>query len=274
MHIAQICYFLIAYAFITIVVRSYDTSVHPWYSIVYAHLEAHFGIFGLLQMVQSSAFFVGCTLLGTLVYAGHVKEVNRAVQASLALNRCSNLGAKPVFHYTRTTSSLLNRQLNEHNRVCYLVMRGCAELFGNVLLCFLLTHLPTNVYLLQRNVFAAPPLFTLLLFWLIIFFQALAAFVVFAPLAWVQTVFHSPRRFIPRLQMLMSGKRRWQLCYKLKYDDLLNRLLHGPKMALTIGTLQPITFYSALEFLFLYLGYVLMGISQMIQANLDKFAGK
>ena len=238
---------LIAYAFITIVVRSYDTSVHPWYSIVYAHLEAHFGIFGLLQMVQSSAFFVGCTLLGTLVYAGHVKEVNRAVQASLALNRCSNLGAKPVFHYTRTTSSLLSRQLNEHNRVCYLVMRGCAELFGNVLLCFLLTHLPTNVYLLQRNVFAAPPLFTLLLFWLIIFFQALAAFVVFAPLAWVQTVFHSPRRFIPRLQMLMSGKRRWQLCYKLKYDDLLNRLLHGPKMALTIGTLQPITFYSALE---------------------------
>lgn len=230
---------VIAYAFIGLVVITYDASVHPWYSIGYAFFEVQFALYGLLQMIQSAIFFVNCTLLGTIVYGGHVMDVNREVKS---LVNKSIIDSKLMLSKVHP---LLYRQLNEHNRVCYLVIRGCTELFGNVLLCFLLIHLPTNVYLLQQNVFSAPPIASLIILWLIIFFQALAAFVVFAPLAWASKIFHSPKKFLPKLQVLMNGK--WWLLYKLKYDDLLNRLLYGPKMALTIGTLQPITFYTALE---------------------------
>lgn len=202
-------------------------------------MELQLVIFGLLQMIQSSAFFVNCTLLGTIVFSGHVKDVGRRIHS---LVEKSNIESKLTLfniHY------LLYKQLSEHNLVCYLVMRGGKELFSSVLLCFLLTHLPTNVYLIQRNVFAAPPFETMLILWLIIFFQAMAAFVVFSPLAWVTKVYHSPKQFIPKLQVLMNGK--WWLLYKLKYDDLLNRLLQGPRMAVTIGSMQAVTYSSALE---------------------------
>lgn len=44
----------------------------------------------------------------------------------------------------------------------------------------------------------------------------------------------------------MLPGRAWIL-YKAKYDDLYNRLLQGPKMAISIGPVESVTYQSSLE---------------------------
>lgn len=220
-------------------ILTYDLTVHPLFSLFIFFIEILITVFSLLQIIQSSIFFVNCTLLGTFVYTSHVKEVNKSVKLLVY-----NKGKKGNLSFS-SVYQVIYRQLKEHNLVCYLVMHACKKLFGNVLLVFLLIHIPTNIYLLQQNAFASPPFLTMLILWLVILAQCVAAIIVFLPLAWMTKVFHSPNKFILKLQMLMKGK-QW-LTYKFKYDDLFNRLHQGPKNAIFIGNFQAITFSTALE---------------------------
>lgn len=49
-------------------------------------------------------------------------------------------------------------------------------------------------------------------------------------------------------QLKSSGKlsKPW-LRLKLKYDDLFHRLSYGPKMAISMGPMSPVTFGAVLE---------------------------
>ncbi len=100
--------------------------------------------------------------------------------------------------------------LAEHNKVCYVVVRGSVDFFGGVLLAFLCTHLPVNVFLLRRNLLLSRSVAQIseVIPWTIVLFQALAAVIVFGPLAWCAKVYHHPRRYIPRLMMLMRAVAR------------------------------------------------------------------
>lgn len=105
---------------------------------------------------------------------------------------------------------------------------------------------PINIYFIRRMIFLENTFYSLVMMYCASSVQLLAGMVVFAPLAWCQKVFHSPREFIPKLQPLLVGY-QW-LIFKLKYDDLYGRLKDkGPKCAVSIGPAGAITYLSSLE---------------------------
>lgn len=156
---------------------------------------------------------------------------------------------------------LVDRFLEDHNLTCYLVLEGSSRLFGNILLGFLYTQIPMNIIFIRRIVFftwADPTLTAILSLVCVIQLEICAA--VFLPFAWCQTVYHSPKKFIPCLQVLTKGQSAW-LVTKMKYDDLLKRLLYGSKISISIGPLAEVTYFSSLEFLLSYVAYLLMSFS-------------
>ena len=150
-------------------------------------------------------------------------------------------------------------QLHEHNRTIFLVISGCRLLFGWVLFAFLLIHIPINVNLIRRCIYIQHlTLVELLVIWVIGLAQILITCFVICPLAWAYTVYHSPKKFIPTFQLLSTttativggnGQNGW-LWYKLKYDDLYQRLLYGPKFALSIGPVKEVTYFNSLEVIY------------------------
>lgn len=105
---------------------------------------------------------------------------------------------------------------------------------------------PINIYFIRRMIFLENTFYSLVMMYCASSVQLLAGMVVFAPLAWCQKVYHSPREFIPKLQPLLVGY-QW-LIFKLKYDDLYGRLKDkGPKCAVSIGPSGAITYLSSLE---------------------------
>ena len=115
--------FRIAFLFISIYIfyaLTYDTSLHPWHALLLVDFEFALAYYVLGRMIRSALFFLTCTMLGTLVYTGHVKEVNRAV------HRCLTPKSKkgPIGTISARFHSILHTQLREHNLVCYLVS-GC-----------------------------------------------------------------------------------------------------------------------------------------------------
>ena len=150
----KICYFLqggLAFLFFTVLVFAYtdgDYTLHPWYVIIWLLWEYLFTFLVALRMCRSAMFFTICTLLGTIVYTGHVIEVGRSVWTLIRENECNAVheekeeeeeammvgGKIPLTKHT-----VLYNELHEHNLVCFLVVDGCETLFGSVLLAFLLT---------------------------------------------------------------------------------------------------------------------------------------
>ena len=161
-------------------------------------------------------------------------------------------------HHHRT----FHFQLHEHNRVIYLMICGSRELFGWVLFAFLFINLPININLIRRNIFTKrlKPIESLIL-WFICFIQIFISFIVLCPLAWCCKVYHTPKKFIPSFQLMtiissnqqqsiecnITNQKNGWLWYKLKYDDLYQRLLYGPKFAISIGPVKEITYFNSLE---------------------------
>ena len=131
---------------------------------------------------------------------------------------------------------------------------------------------------------------TLAAYWLVVAIQLLELVVIFSPMSYTQVVMHRPHKVIPRLQAAMMGRememkmkiadkgKRKSLTttttttttttawtrLKLKYDDLYGRLLSGPKLAITIGQLAEVTYFSTYELLLTYIAYLLLAFSQLM----------
>lgn len=193
--------------------------------------------YSLIRLLQCALFFTFCTIIATLTYSGHVRELYKIVKIKVLKNR-QQLTFSTIFIN-------LQKLLEDHNKVCYLVVAGSNELFGAVLFSFLVTNVPINIFCIRQLVFFKTN-FTekyLISFTMAMQFFALAA--VMGPPAWCSVLYHSIARQIPKLQVLMNG-RPW-LLLKLKYDDFLNRMLYGCKIAIFMGPAGPITYSSALE---------------------------
>ena len=142
---------------------------------------------------------------------------------------------------------IVSNQLSVHNRVTYLVISGSHELFAFVLYAFLLTNIPVNVYLIQRNIFEQQKLMDQMVLWTVVFIQLIVFIIVFGPLAWCAEVYHSPAKFIPILQPMLRGSSGW-LWHKMKYEDLYHRLIDdGPKLAVCVGSVREITYMASIE---------------------------
>lgn len=194
----------------------------------------------LSEILAIGAFFTFAAFLATLVFAGHTVQLTAQIRKLLRAREHS----RNILFQTGTVNTLW-RYLEQHNRVCYLCVTGSRTLFGSVLLAFLYTNIPVNVNVISQNILGNRSMTDLLLFWIVALFQVTCFVGVFAPLAWAHSVYHSPARFIPGLQLRLKD-RRW-IWLKVKYDDLYNRLLVGPKMGVSIGPLKVVTYMAFVE---------------------------
>mgnify|MGYP007002774456 CR=1 FL=1 len=137
------------------------------------------------------------------------------------------------------------------------MLEGSDRLFGDILLGFLYTQIPVNVIFLRRIILfsSANPTLTLVLTIACAVQLAVCAGVLL-PFAWCQAIYHSPKRFIFRLQAATRGH-AW-LATKLNYEDLYGRLIRGPKISLSIGPISEVTYFSVFEFLLSYIAYLLL----------------
>ena len=160
--------------------------------------------------------------MGSLTHAGHILELNKSIHKIII--KYSRIKQIPL-----QVKNKLATQLYEHNRVCYLVIAGSDQLFGTIMASFLLTHIPANIYVLGKNLFATQQLKDMLYFWLIAFAQVIVWLISISPLVWSNKVYHSPKNFIPKLQIMIMKNPNLRL-FKFKYDDLYNRLIQGPQI--------------------------------------------
>ncbi|KAJ6224148.1 hypothetical protein RDWZM_002693, partial [Blomia tropicalis] len=243
-----------------------NTDTIRWYGYVWLNLEFLVYIYAGLECIQNGSFFSLCTITGTIVFAGHVIEMDRKMWKMIdqCRRKCPMLRS-----ISCRSHKIIDNQLCEHNRVTYLVISGSRELFSYILYAFLLTNIPVNVYLISRSAIEQQKLIDQFILWGIVFVQLVVLIIVFGPLAWCAKVYHAPAKFIPILQPMLRSSSGW-LWYKIKYEDLYHRLIdNGPKLAVSIGTVRAITYMASIEFMFMYIGYILMAFSQIIETNIN-----
>ncbi len=224
----------------------------------------------LLPMIRCALFFTFCTFIGTMIFTGHSEEVRK--EAVCLMEKYQKRGKLP-----HSATAQLKRFLRVHNLVSYFAVCGSEEIFGSVMFAFMGTNIPINVYMIKICLYK--PIFSVDLAMMATVFlvQSVAACSVFVLLAYSCKKFHSPKKVLLRVMMVLEGQ-RW-LMLKMKFNDLYYRLNYGVKIAITVGPLHGITYFSALEvqidltvlhflkykffilqYLFLYIGYLLMAL--------------
>ncbi len=235
-----------------------------WLAMVQMFSEVIGAFYILLCLVRYFFFFGAQTFLGTVIFTGHVLEERRLLSLKLSHHRGkkrlpSVVALLPIFRF-----------LKEHNLVCYQVLSGSQQLWSRLIFGVLLTQAPINIVFLRRLFSERTPNSLRFLFAIFILVQLAIYGIIFVPLSWCYSVYHSPAKLFPRMLMQMSSnllffggrRRQFWLLGKLKYDDLYGRLMRGPRIAVFIGPLHAITYLSSLEvctrhFSFLFLFAVL-----------------
>ncbi|KAH9403380.1 hypothetical protein TYRP_015265 [Tyrophagus putrescentiae] len=247
---------------------------HPWYMKVFEAYEMCWPLAFLLLLVRYVVFFTAWTVVGSVAFTSHVRELQAKVSCWLKQQQQQQFGYFKILAVQKRLPPggrlLVERFLREHNLVCFLVVSRSGQLFGKVILGTICTQIPINVIFVRKMVLGSSeeetPFSLRLLLFVFCFAQLLIFAIIFLPLAWCQKVYHSPKKFIPRLMLLSSSASgsgaSWWWRLRLKYNDLYGRLLRGPKFAISVGELHAVTYFSSMEFLFSYIAYLLMAFSK------------
>ena len=221
-----------------------DTGGFAWYAYIWINLELILCLNVALGIYQSGLFFTMFTIVGSFAYCGHLIQTN---QKTLKLMKECRLKSPKCPIVPWKNRSIIADQLYEHNQVTYLVISGGRQMFGYILYSFILTNIQINVYMISRIIFEEHEIIDKIMSWIMVFFQLLICIIAFGPLAYGAKVGHSPAKFIPTLQPMFHGRPSW-LWFKMKYEDLYHRLVDdGPKIAISIGPLSPITYRNSFE---------------------------
>ncbi|KAH9393951.1 hypothetical protein TYRP_021076 [Tyrophagus putrescentiae] len=218
----------------------------PYYLLTFTFLSLEFALFGycLMRMIRSSLFFAYCSLMGVVVYVVHLLEIDGQAKGKL-----KDFDGK---NQLNTHQRLIFSQfLRDHNRICFFVLQGSRDLFGGALYAFLMTMIPIHIYAIRRWTFTRQDAIDHLLTATVLSIQTAALVIVLGPLAHGHKVFHSPKKWVNNFQLKSSygtgcSRSSW-LRLKLKYDDLFHRLSFGPKVAVSMGPMSPVTIGSVLE---------------------------
>ncbi|KAJ6219638.1 hypothetical protein RDWZM_005450 [Blomia tropicalis] len=232
-----------------------DNSGLSWFGWTWISLEFILALNVALEIYQIGLFFTLTAIVASITYCGHIIQVNQKILK--LMSKCRHrLPLRPLILWRNR--SVIAYQLFEHNRVTSLLISGNREMFGHLLYLFIMTNIPGNVYMIRRIFFGKHELIDMVLTWAMVFFQLLVCTVVFGPLAHITKMTHSPNKYIPTLQPMLRQAKGW-LWFKIKYEDLYHRLVdNGPKLAITIGPLTPITYKNFFEAIFVYIGYLLL----------------
>lgn len=222
---------------------------HPLFSQIIYHLEYLFGFYETCKILRLTVFFVSCSWYGSTVFTGHLNELYSKTKQLITKNNMNCL----IFIKHLNVG---NQLITEHNKVSYLVISGSQQLFSRILLIFVLTNVPSNVYIIWRIIFQRQSFIDLLVFWTIVLIQMIATVLVFGPVAYQCKVFHEPTMFLSVFQNSLYG-RQWFMT-KLKLDDFIYRITHGPKISVGIGFLKTVTYKTTLEVSFSLLIFIFM----------------
>ena len=192
----------------------------------------------LLPMIRCALFFTFCTFIATMIFTGHSEEVRKEVVC--LMDKYQRKDKLP-----HCAIAQLKRFLRVHNLVSYFAVCGSKEIFGSVMFAFMGTNIPINVYMIRIFLFKPILLVDLAMMATVFLAQSFAACSVFVLLAYSCKKFHSPKKVILRVMMVLEGH-RWMML-KMKFNDLYYRLNYGVKIAITVGPLHGITYFSALE---------------------------
>ncbi len=129
-----------------------------------------------------------------------------------------------------------------HNQCCHIIVTGTKEIFSKILLAFLLTNIPINIYIFKGFVFNNEELLIRIIMLFLFIFQYIAFYIALYPLAKSSSQLHEPRKMLIALQYCLTN-----FFAKLKTDDLINRLGNGPKYAISIGPFKEVTNQAILE---------------------------
>ncbi|KAJ6220374.1 hypothetical protein RDWZM_006186 [Blomia tropicalis] len=239
----QIAAYIATFVVYLVAALTMDLSGLAWYGYVTINLEMILCLHIALCIYQSGLFFAMC-IFASSAYPGHVIQTN---QKTLKHIRECRLKMPLSPYVSWRNRSTIKNQLQEHNIVTSLLISGSRELFGKLLYVFFLINVPINVYLIRRNLYKQQEFIDKLMLSLIAFFQLLVSLVIYLPLAYGNSVYHSPAKYIPFLQTMLRGRKGW-LWYKMKYEDLYHRLVdNGPKLAISIGPVRAITYMAFCE---------------------------
>lgn len=198
-----------------------------WFGIIWFVFEFALLIYFFLQLIRSAYFF--CTLcILTYFIAWHSNELTNVLVENIQLYKhkkvfiCPNKVSLFFFNYNKICSFFIAKQI-----------------FPNVLLAFLASNIPINIYIIKGFVFDKEELLIRLVMLIIFAVQIVAFYITLNPLASVCSTLHSPHKMLVPLQYCLTGH-KW-LLNKLKIDDLVKRLLIGPKNAISIGPLREVT---------------------------------
>lgn len=162
--------------------------------------------------------------------------------------------------------------IREHTILCYQVVHGNRHLWSTMLLAFLATNLPSNIYLLIRLFLSGSgssigicnskdtefELVDTVAIGVIFAGQTAVVAVVLGILAQQSKTLHSFARYVPALQQILnagngngsrnSGRASFKiLSLKLKLDLLLERLTCGRPYGVSIGPLWTITYDTLIQ---------------------------
>ncbi|KAH9393224.1 hypothetical protein TYRP_022087 [Tyrophagus putrescentiae] len=226
-----------------------DLAIHRWPSLLWVVGEFLLSAYVLLLIVRYACFFTVCVCTSSLTTVHHLNEQRRAVERLI-------FHGSPFSRPSKGTSSIghpnclplksrlvVERHLREHSTTTSIIITGNGRFFGSAMAAFVYTNIPINIFLLSRIVMRHHLTWiTLATYWLVVAIQLLELVVIFSPMSYTQVVMHRPH----------------------KYDDLYGRLLSGPKLAITIGPLAEVTYFSTYELLLTYIAYLLLAFSQLM----------
>lgn len=139
--VAIFVYFFITQTYLYSIAHNY-ASEHPWFVVLWFAGEVCASFCIIMRLMHCAFFFTLCSIFGTIVYTGHVIDVGRSLKRLIHQFKLSSAGeggtaATLPFRFR----ALLELQLVEHGKVCYLVLCGSEELFGKILFAFLMTNM-------------------------------------------------------------------------------------------------------------------------------------
>src|SRR5690625_3450705 len=109
--------------FLVVFIPNFDIPYCPYdICIATSAVEACIMYYALQRMIRSAVFITLCTILGMIVYAGHIRELDEL--AKKLIRKFKRLNLFPI-----SNRIIFQNHLEQHNRICYLVVTGSSQLF-------------------------------------------------------------------------------------------------------------------------------------------------
>jgi len=223
---------------------------HPWFAYLWLSIEVSFALYGAMRLFHLTMFFTMFSLLWTLFSGQFIENANH-IKRVIAQHR--------RFRFVpHRYDSFLWSKFDDCTNIYVLAINASNVLFGGTIFACILTTIPINIYYIRRTFFAVQPCIQKVAESIVIVIQIISYLIIFTPFAWCCAVYHSPKTFIPKLQSMLHGN-QW-IIFKLKLNDIFDRLVRGPKIAINIGPTKEITYATSLEvweFLKIYLTFLI-----------------